>query len=326
MSILSIVSQVTAFDDASSGNQPTKRLMDWRRSLLQLPVTDPKSEKITLDPLASLVVFDGTRSTSIDGTSAFALTTSSLSATRYRITNSAGTAPALRTARSVTLSGLNVTITVNLNLSVTITVSAGTPFGAVQVGDVVFLPGVSTGDPASPFNNLNLGYWTVLTASSASITVARADGTVFEGLTETVAVVSNTSLQAYSIAGVQVGDTVALSAGFATPALRSFSVQAINPSWFEFVSTTPLGAQTGIIPGVSGVAFYTNAKRFVYVESDQEVSVRCNGDVGNFNVLTPWVSGDEEKVGMFQRAGTSFKLELVNKSSTKARIFVASAE
>jgi hypothetical protein len=326
MSTLTLISHISAYDDDVSGNTSLNVVGPWKRQIQNIPVEDPQSKKVTIAGAGSETIFDGTRSTSIDGTTEFSLTASDSDPSRYRIECTGGTAPAFRPARTLDLSGLDVTLTVGLNLSVVVTVDAGTPFGDVEVGDVVFIPGTATGDAASPFNSLNVGYWTVLGASSASITIARNSGTTFEGLTETVTVVSADQFQAFDTSGVQVGDTAVLSSGFATPALRSYSISAVNPSWVEITHTLPLSDETGVVPTASGMLFYTNAKRFTYIEATQECVCRFNGDTSNVTSISPWVAGDKDKVGMMLRTGTVWKLELVNQSSSELKALVITAE
>jgi hypothetical protein len=173
---------------------------------------------------------------------------------------------------------------------------------------------------------LNEGYWTAIAASANSITIVRAAGSVFSGSSETVTPTAGAQLQAFTAAGVQAGDTVEISAGFSGATLRSYDLLAVNPEWIEFRSTAPLGAQTGILPGAAGLAIYTQAKRFLFVQSDQEIVVRENGDTGNTNRVVPVIPGDKNFPGLHIKIGPVWKLVLVNRSSSRANVMVASAE
>jgi hypothetical protein len=217
-------------------------------------------------------------------------------------------------------------VVVNPNQTATVTAGSGTPFAGVLVGDVVFIPGVSTGDVISPFNTLNEGYWKVLSASSTVLSLARNDGEVFSGVNENITPISNVQFQAFSAVGVQVGDTVKLGAAWAAPARHSYDVLSVNPFWIEFQSTSPLGPQTGITPTNTSLAFYTRAKRFIVIESDQEISVRLNGDTGDTSLVEPLIPGDPKFIGAFLKIGTVWKLEVVNQASTVANVLVISAE
>lgn len=326
MSALTLIYQALAFDDDETTSNPTQSPINWGKTFKNLVFDHPSTQEQPIDPMGTVTLFNSVRSTSIDGTTQFSIALSALDSSRYRVTYTSGTAPAFRTNRALVISAVALALVVNPNQSVTVTAGVGTPFGAVQVGDTVFIPGVSTGDSASPFNPLNEGYWTVLSASTTILVISRLAGTVFAGFTETVTTGSNAKFQAFSTAGVQVGDTVQISAGFSAPAQHSYDVVAVNPTWFEFESTAPLGAQSGVIPGAAGLSFFTLAKRFIAVESDQEVVLRFNGDTGDFNRLEPIVPGDRNFPGLLIKFGPVWRLDIVNKSSAVARAVVLSAE
>lgn len=326
MSTLTISSAIVAYDDLGANSNPSRVPINWKRTIAALPCYNPSTEKHPVDAQGTKTIIDGTRSTAIDGTSAFSLTLSPLNPTRYVLTNTGGTAPAFRTARSVPVASVALTLTVGANQTLTVAAGAGTPFAAVIVGDEVFVPGVSTGDPTSPFNVLNLGYWTVLTRSNTSLTLSRLSGETFEGISEVVTPAVNTDFQVFSAAGVQVGDTVDLSAGFSATALRAYELIAVTASRIEFLSTAPLGEETGILPTATGMIVYTAAKRFVSIETDQEVVVRLNGDAGNSNRATPWIAANESFPGKFEITGPVWKLVLVNRSNVFATVVVMSVE
>lgn len=326
MSILNNSSALVVYEDSSSTNNPFQRYIDWRRNATNITVSDPLNQRLALAPSATATVFSGTRATAIDGTSAFAVTLNPAYSTVYRITNTGGTAPAFRTSRALTLSGATITVAVNNNATATFTTSTGS-FSACQVGDVVFVPCVATGDSANIFSETNGGLWTVLAVSSTVLNLARLSGGLFEGVAEVVVLASNIQLQAFSSGGVQVGDTLEISAGFSSVSQKSFIVSAINPSWVEFSSSEALPLETGILPTASGMTFYSSAKRFLRIESDQELVVRFNGDTGNTNRITPRTVGDSNGFGWNEKWGNVWSLEIVNRSkSTAANVVVISAE
>lgn len=326
MSTLTIISQALAYEDSGANSNPTQRPIDWKRTIAGLPVENPSTVPVTIEPLGTATVIDGTRATSVDGTTAFSLSASSVDSTRYRILNTGGTAPVFRTARSITVSGIQLTLVVGANLAVTVTAGSGTPFVNIQPGDVVFLPGAATGDSASPFNALNVGYWTALTVTSTVLTMVRPTGTIFSGVGEVVTPTANAQLQAFSTAGVQIGDTLELAAGFASTALRAYDIVAVNPSWVEIVSTLALGAQTGILPTASGFLVYTNAKRWLALEVNQECAIRVNNDSGSTQRVTPWLAGDKSFPGQYSKTGPVWKLQIVNRANVAAQAVVFSAE
>ena len=94
----------------------------------------------------------------------------------------------------------------------------------------------------------------------------------------------------------------------------------------EFTSTLPLPNQTGVTPGASGMSFYTDNKRMVYIEADQLCVVRVNGDTGNFQEISPLEPGNTSKPGIFLKTGNIHSLTIVNKSTSTLNCLVVTAE
>lgn len=325
MSTLNRTSQVVVFDDLPASNTPQRRSVDWRRALQSIPVTKPQTQTIQIDALSETTVFDGTRTLTFDGTTQLALTLSDLDPSRYRLAwTGVGTAVGFRTNRNLTLSAGSVTLTLQANSTVVVTHDAGAVFGAVVVGDAVYIPGVITGDTGL-FNSLNEGLWTVLSAAAGSLTIARLPGTVFSGATETVALSDNDQFQAYSSSGVQVGDTLDISGGFSTSSRTSYKVSSVTAKTVEFISTSPLALET-IIPGINSVKVYSAAKKYLMIESDQALAIKCNGSTDETNRIEPISSGNPNLVAFSEKWGTTYSLVLKNRTTVRANVLVISAE
>ena len=292
------------------------RNFDWALSIKSLSVTDPKSFSGSLIAGASVTVFDGTRSTTLDGTTAFDVSLSPMDAgTRYRFTFSAGTDPSLRTDRTLSLSGQAVTVTLNANASVNMTLGGGA-FTGVVVGDTIFIPGPSTGDSTTVFGPANEGVWTVLAVVSATnLQLSRFAGESFSATGEIVTLGSNAQLRAFSSAGVQVGDNVTVSAAFAAATLSTYVVDRVTSTWFEVLSSAVLPAETNKTPTATGMVFYTDGKRFVHLEATQEAVVRFDGSTDDTLRLSPVQAGDRKQPGWVEKFGACHKLVLVNKSA-----------
>ena len=321
--ILNLNTLLLTYDDSDVGttNNPLRRLSDWTRRFSNVVVSRAKSSSFVIDPGQSLTLFSGVRSTSVDGTTAFTLSLLSATTSTYRFTNSAGTLPAFRTARSLSTSALSsIAVAINNNAVATFTVSVAGTFSAVQVGDILRIAGVATGDAAGPFVAANEGYWVVLAATASVLTCRRLSGEAFQGSAETVILGATFAslFTIYSSAGVQIGDKVEISAGFSAVTQRTFTVSQVAPTFFEVVSADPLPLETGIIPGVAGMAFYTAAKKVVYCEVDQEAVVRPNGYTGDLIRLSPFTPGDSSLVASYQQIGNIFSLTIVNKSDVNA--------
>lgn len=300
--------------------------MDWRRQLQGVPVRNPKTSTLSIDPLAEAIVFDGTRSLTADNTTEYALTSSSLDpSSRYRLAwTTTGTAPGFRTERALSLTGGSITTVLNANTTLTVTHSAGAVFGAVQVADIVFIPGISTGD-TSLFDPTNEGEWTVISATSTTLVLSRLPGGVFSGASETKAITTVYQFQAYTSSGVQVGETLDITSGFAASTRKSYKIIAVASRYVEFISTSPLAAQT-VVPGSTAVKVYSSAKRYVYTETDQAVALKFNGCTDETNRLEPIIAGDPAFIGISEKWGTAYSLSIKNRSTAVATITVISVE
>ena len=327
LATLNVTTKILAFADAEISSNPRLKAADWLRDMSGIPVANPKSESHSIAPGSSKVIFDGTFASTIDGTTAFSLSLSTLDPSHYRITHTAGTNPGMRTGRGLTLTGIPVTFTVNSNATVTLSIPAGPDFTSVVVGDSVFVPHTTTGDASSPVSVLNAGYWEVLgKASSTSLTLVRPAGTDFEAITQTVTLTANSQIRAYSAAGVQVGDSVDISAGFSLPTRRTFKITAVTDGFIEVLSTVPQPNQTGVIPTASGMVFFSQNKTFLYVEANQECSVRVNGDVGNYQRLSPPDASNSLWPAQYMRRGPTWSLTIVNLSPTTVNVYLMHAE
>lgn len=325
MSTLNLYSLTLAYDDAAQSNNPQQRNADWKRNQQGIAVQNPKTDPVKVPASQTGLIFDGARATSIDNTTAFSLALSTLAPDLYRITWTAGTDPVFRTARALSLNGIALTIATIANGSMTIA-AAGTPFSAVQAGDELMIAGNLTGDASSPFGTLNQGRWTVLAVggSGANVTVARPAGQDFQGQSETVTPTDDSQVTAYSQAGVQPGDKVKISAGFAATSRKTYAVESVTSKYIEVRSSLPLPAEAGITPAAAGMQFFSSGKRFVRVEVDQEATLLINGVAGP--ELSPWVAGDPAMVAEYVQVGPVYSLSIQNRSSRLLQANIITAE
>jgi hypothetical protein len=316
-SFLTITNKSVAYTDVEPTSQPLQKSFDWTLSLKNLSVLDPKSFGGTCPASSSVVVFDGTRATTLDGTTTFSVALSTLDAgVRYRFTWTSGTNPTLRTDRGLTLTGQSVTVAVNANSTVNVILGGGS-FTGVVAGDIVYIPGPATGDSATtPFNAANHGFWVVLAVvSSTNIQLGRPAGDSFSASGEIVVLTSNAQVQAFSAAGIQAGDNVTVSAGFAVSTRKTFVVDRVTSTWFEVLSTAAIPSESGVVPGATGMVFYTDGKRFLHLEVDQEAVAQFDGDTGESVRLSPVQAGDPRQPAWLEKHGACHKLVVVNKSS-----------
>jgi hypothetical protein len=324
---LSLYSLTIAAGDATQNNNPALRFVDWKRSLQNLTVNNPRSEQVIVPAGESKTLFDGARTLSIDGTTQLDLSLSTLGSDRYRLEFAGGTDPVFRTNRVVTgISGVSQTLTVLNNGTLQVVAASGTPFVNIQVGDEVLIKGLMTGDASSPFSAINQGRWTVLgKASSLDITLVRPSGEDFQGVDETVSPTNNNQIIAYSQAGVQVGDKMALSdTDLPVSARRTYEVLAVTSKFVEFRSTAAI-ADASLTPD-DAIQFYVNGKRFTRIEADQECDVQVNGTSAGFNVVSPWLAGDPAQVGEYVHTGPVWSLTVTNLSNQPLHLNVITAE
>jgi len=337
MSFLTIASKLVAFSDSEATSQPLMKNFDWTMGLKNLTISDPKSFSGTLGAGLTTTIFDGTRATTLDNTTAWDTSLSTLdSGTRYRFTWTDGTDPTLREDRGMTLSSQPVQVIVNADSTVDMVLGNGGlgafPYifggggSTIIAGDILFIPGEITGDAAGPFNAENTGFWVVLNVfSPTDIQLARLPGESFTASGETITLTSDTQLQIFAADGVQVGDSVSISSGFAVSSRRTYIVDRVTSTWFEVVSSAAIPIQADIRPTAAGLIFYSDGKRFVHLEADQEAVVRFDGDTGDTCRCSPAEPGDRSQPGWVQKFGPCHKLILVNKSSVSLNYVAHSA-
>jgi hypothetical protein len=62
--------------------------------------------------------------------------------------------------------------------------------------------------------------------------------------------------------------------------------------------------------------FYTNSKKVIYVEVDEEALVQVNGYTGTAVRLSPFTVADPNLVAAYQQVGNIWSLTIVNRSTT----------
>lgn len=308
---------VVMFDDTVSSNNPQLKVVDWTQKFTGVPVENPMSEHATLDPSESRSIFSGTRSLTVDNSTEFALALSVLDSSIYRMTNTSGTAPGFRTNRALTLSGETITVSILNNAVATFELDAlSVPtFVGVQVGDTVYVPGLTTGDAANPMGSLNEGYWTVIAVAARKLSLKRLPGETFAGVAGDFDLTDNAQLQAFSAGPVQVGDTLAITAGFSPVTRGTYIITAVTHNMIEFSSTQPLPLEDDILPGAAGISIYSRSKSYVRIEVDQPTAVRFNGDTSDRYLLKPRAPGTPTGIAWLDWWGPVSDLTLVNKNT-----------
>lgn len=331
---LSVVSKAVAYSDTSSSNNPRLRHFDWTRTYEGLQTANPRTEPVQIEPGGQVTVFNGMRTIAIDNTTSLTIARNTMDSTLYRIAYYAGTDPGFR-AKRTEIGAYGATLTVdgeymvfNIDGIDPENPPAEPPLSGVVAGDCVYIPHTSLGYPASsPFNALNAGLWIVHGVDpNGSMTLRRPTGVDFSGASEVVPVVGSGNVEIFSSAGVQVGDSLDITGGFAVSTRKTFEVVGVGSDWVEVISPQPLLLESNVTVGAGSLSFYTSAKRFLRIEADQECLLRLNGDSGSSVRLSPVEAGNAELPGWFEKFGPTFSLTIVNQSVSVANVLVLSAE
>lgn len=318
------VQSIVVAGDAPGISNPRQKFVDWSRDISAVEVENPQSITKFLTPNTVETIFDGSRTLATDNLSTFDLYLVPNTIDRYRIKWVSGTNPVFRTDRSINLSGSTIDVIVYGNKTATFTISAGS-FSGVQVGDTVWIP--DTDEVGSqPFHAGNRGFWLVLAMTTSVLTVERLTED-FDAQAETnVAITLAGQFQAFSSDSVQVGDKVDIGGGFVAANRRTLPIMAVTSTFIEVESAVALIPESTVAPGAANFIVRTAGKRLVYLECDQELVVRVNGDTGSFQKVSPFVPGDARSPGHYSRAGSTWKLQVLNTSPRVSSVFIISME
>jgi hypothetical protein len=312
-----------AYEDLNASNNPLVRNFDLQYKVAGLPVQEAISESFLIPPSATVTVFDGTRTTAIASDTAFTSSKPDPNKNIYRFTYVSGTNPVFRNDRAIGIDNTSVfAITVNGPIA-TLTNTGGTPIDttSVQVGDILNLL------PLSGASIANRGKFTILSKTATSLTYQNLNAVA---QTFTVNTASDFLVYSNGTVGnqIQVGDKVKISAGFSSSVFGTYSITEVTPSWFEISVAAPNGIplETSVTPGVSGLVFYSSAKKFVLIAAQDKCAARFNGDIGDLSEIEPEVIGNPEKPALLLKQGSAFSLVIKNLSLSSLKVLVASAE
>lgn len=315
MSTLNFLVFLNAYSDSNSSNNPTLGNFKWDREINGLSVNNPQSLQLSLAPGETKTLFSGSRTLGQDGTTEYSIALKAFTTNTYVLSWTGGTAPNFRTPRTSGADATTqVTVTTNGPLT-TFASSGGTPFaftsGGVVVGDYVTV--------GNSFNQLNQGTFKILSFTDTSFTVENETGTAEGPITLGSGFAAQ--VQIYSAAGVQAGDTLLIDAGFSPVTQGAYSITAVYANSLEFFSADTLPQESDIMTQVS---IYFAAKKLVYVEADQHISMILNGVSGN--EIQPLVQGSKVNPGVFMRSSVVYSMSVTNVSTDPANVFFASVE
>lgn len=317
MNKLNFLLYLNAYADANPTNNPSRNNFKWTRESNGLLVSNPNSLAFSLSPGETRTLFNGMRTLTQDNTTQYSIALAPIAGqnTTYQLTWSGGTNPGFRTSR-VTGGNGTTQVTTSLNGTVlTFTSTGGQPFsllsGGVVPGDVVQI--------GNAFNFNNQGQFTVISVTATSFSVNNAFG-VIEG---PITLGATSQVDIFSAAGVQAGDTLVISGGFSPATQGSYIVTAVTDLWVQFASLGVLPTEGPIT--TEAIAFYSDAQRLVYLESNQKVSMVINGQAGN--EINPIANCQcVIQPGIFLRMSTIYSMTVTNTSQSEAQLYLASIE
>lgn len=320
MAKLSILTYLQAYEDFNPSNSPNRSNFKWNRNINSLEVGNPTSLQLTLAPGEVRTIFNGQRTLTQDGTTQYTISLAPFTTTTYRLSWVGGTQPTFRTLRTTGANNsTGVSVTTNATV-VTFTSTAGTMFdliaGGVVVGDYVLI--------GSQFSASNQGIWQIIAVTNTSFSIVNASGVV-EGPINLGAGYAN-QVRIFSAAGVQVDDTLIISGGFSPVTQGAYVVTQVTDSYLQFSSVGALPLEGPIV--TQAIAVYFLAKRLVYMESDQHITMTINGLTGDEidPIVGPTPCAGSIDPGIFLRTSTMYSLSITNVSINPANVFFASVE
>lgn len=327
--IANIITQILTYSDTvGTTDNPQLRNFDWSRRLSSISIKNPYSRELLIPAGQSSVIFDGLRSNSLDATSVLSI--ENIEDSLYKLSLDSGTSPNWRTPRP--LSGITgCVVTVNNNAVATFDFAGATLTG-IQSGDFLRISGEATFEQGPySFNYMNGGLWKVLSATATKIQAVRPAGEPFSAIAETVASVAAGQVKVYSADGVQVDDKMEISGAFSQASRKIYTVKDVTSDSIYFTSTSPLPEEAAVAypdPIVNGhsVVVYSSAKTLVYLEADQDISVKFNADATDNVRVSPIVAGSADLVGYLHKFGPTYKVEVKNRSVNTVRVLYFVAE
>lgn len=311
--ILNFINQLLCYGDIGITDNPHQRAFDHRQRLESIAVKNPSGDARTLAPGESFSLVEATVSTGLGGGSTVEIKQVNSENSVYRLKVTAGPF-AFRTPRSPTGLG-GCVVTVN-NSSVAVFDFTGATLTGVVVGDILRIAGANTYDTGPfSFNPINSGIWKIIGVNGTKVSVVREIGQAFQAVQETVTGPVTADVQIYADDVIRPGMKFQVSGTFSQVTQRTFEVQASSPYAIDFVSTVSIPEETGLTYVPGSIVFYTGVKRMIYIEVDQECSIRFNGQSDDGNRITPVKASDKMLRGSMAKWGDTYSCQVVNKST-----------
>ena len=325
-SILNITNQLLAYSDPSGNtDNPQYKDYDWTRRLSALAIENPAHNTVIIQPGQQFSIVNSVVNTGLAAiSSVLSITKVKTSTYALEITSGPGSFKTARPVSDIT----SATVQVN-NGAVAAFNFPGADLTNVQVGDIMRVAGLNTFAVAPySFDAVNSGIWTVLAVDNLTKTVQanRGIGQPCQGVSEVIAgPIGADEVIFYAQDGVVADNTIAIYGTFGPASIGSYNIVDATPTIVYFTSTEPLPELTSVPYTADTIVVYVNAKNFIYIESNQMVAVKLNGETGIKNTIDPIAAGRPDLIGFMSKVGLVYSLILVNLSVSPAtvRYFVA---
>lgn len=307
---LNLFLSLNGYQDINPTNNPMKNNFKWSNDMQGIEIKDPYSRSFLLPANENLVLFSEEVVISDDNTTTYDLDVKGDVVNGYSITYNSGTAPLFRVPRNVLADNTTEVKLTKNGVLMKLEASAGTPFdfSSVVVGDEVRFD--------FSYNPNNLGKFKVLSKTSTTLTFENVNG-----VDETSIYGSDINkLYIYSSTGVQVGQKVKINSGFSSVSHGTYEIVDVTPTSLVFISTKTLPIETAL----EKLNIYKDSKKFIYIESSEEVSLVIDGvDAGN---IRPIVIGTSKRPGVFLRSCDIYKCEIIGNITKNSEICYILAE
>lgn len=323
--LMNVLVNMLIYGDGSETNNPMIRDVDIARKLISIGTGNTCSKKTVIAPQVTTTIVQTARSLSQDSTTQYIVTLKSGSTYRFR--HSGGTDPVLRTRRTLAYNSLSEISVTKVGSVVRYTwngIGNDPNFasnGAI-VGDIFHV------EAGGNFNPLNEGSFTIVAVTDDYIEVLNDNGVAESNIPIGASIDSAVPIDIFSASGVQIDDQARITGSVFNIENRGvFTVTSVTAAYFEVSNGNP-GIPEGPITlsSASDVVFYPDIYKWLYIESDQKLIVRLNGDTGNFVEMEPVELSGASPLSLFLFRGPVFRLDLVNNQLESANVRVILAE
>lgn len=321
MAFLNINYQMLIAEDISSKN-PSIRMPDITNHIDHIPVSQDKSDRITLYPSETKTISTTSRPLAWDNTTELSFVRPFADQDIFRLVwTSTGTNPVFRTNRSIVGDATTtVSVTILTPYVKRIQVTAGTAWSTttVQPGDYIKFEKTSQSF-TSPFSETNQGQ-TFLVQAKGTDYIDFVDNS--QASIETSVILgtdSDFAVRVFTSGPVRIGDTLSVSSSANLSNQGKFQITNVSPDYVEFVA--PLGVEETLNYDSLSFVIYDYLIGFLHLRASDSVQLR-------FGSQTEWLNLSKLKniQALFFGSVNSYLIEAKNDGNVPIEISVQTAK